>query len=60
VLGIGVIVAAMRLLRDEFNHVTSALESKYAVSGLGPQVPVRLLGAPIGKVIHIIHIEFEP
>jgi phospholipid/cholesterol/gamma-HCH transport system substrate-binding protein len=56
-LGVGIIVAAMWLSREEFDHVSYVLESKYSVSGLGPQAPVRLRGVPIGKVLNI---EFDP
>ena len=38
-LGVGVIVAAMWLSREDFDHVTYVLESQYSVSGLNPQAP---------------------
>ena len=50
VLGIGVLVVAMWLSREDFDYVTYVLESQYSVSGLNPQAPVRLRGVPIGKV----------
>jgi len=56
-LGVAVIVTAMWLSREDFDHVTYVLESKYSVSGLNPQAPVRLRGVAIGKVTSI---EFDP
>lgn len=49
-LGIGVVLAAVWFSRENYDHVTYVLESKYAVSGLNPQAPVKLRGVQIGKV----------
>ncbi|HTD89476.1 MAG TPA: MlaD family protein [Burkholderiales bacterium] len=56
-LGIGVVVAALWFSRENYDHVTYVLESKYSVSGLNPQAPVRLRGVQIGKVQSI---DFDP
>ena len=56
-LGIGVVVAALWFSRENYDRVTYVLESKYAVSGLNVQAPVRLRGVQIGKVQSI---EFDP
>src|SRR5688572_5506571 len=49
-LGIGVILAALWFSREDYARVGYVLESKYSVSGLNPQAPVRLRGVQIGKV----------
>lgn len=49
-LGIGVVLAALWFSRESYDHVTYVLESKYAVTGLNPQAPVKLRGVQIGKV----------
>ena len=56
-LGIGIVLAALWFSRENYDHVTYVLESKYSVSGLNPQAPVRLRGVQIGKVQSI---EFDP
>jgi phospholipid/cholesterol/gamma-HCH transport system substrate-binding protein len=50
VLGIGVVLAALWFSRESYDHVTYVLESKYAVTGLNVQAPVKLRGVQIGKV----------
>jgi phospholipid/cholesterol/gamma-HCH transport system substrate-binding protein len=49
-LGIGVVLAALWFSRESYDHVSYVLESKYAVTGLNPQAPVKLRGVQIGKV----------
>lgn len=49
-LGICVILAALWFSREDYARVGYVLESKYSVSGLNPQAPVRLRGVQIGKV----------
>ncbi|MCW5602947.1 MAG: MCE family protein [Burkholderiales bacterium] len=49
-LGAGVLVAAMWFSGDTYERVSYMLESKYAVSGLNVQAPVRLRGVEVGKV----------
>ena len=49
-LGVGVVLAALWFSRESYDHVNYVLESKYAVSGLNPQAPVKLRGVQIGKV----------
>ena len=56
-LGVGIVLAALWFSRENYDHVTYVLESKYSVSGLNPQAPVRLRGVQIGKVQSI---EFDP
>lgn len=56
-LGAGAIVAAMWLSGETYERVTYVLESKYAVSGLNIQAPVRLRGVEVGKVENIA---FDP
>jgi phospholipid/cholesterol/gamma-HCH transport system substrate-binding protein len=57
-LGIGVILAALWFSREDYDRVTYVLESKYSVSGLNPQAPVRLRGVQIGKV-QSIEFDYE-
>jgi phospholipid/cholesterol/gamma-HCH transport system substrate-binding protein len=59
-LGIGVVLAALWFSREDYDHVTYVLESKYSVSGLNPQAPVRLRGVQIGKVQSIEFDETDP
>ena len=56
-LGAGIVLAALWFSRENYDHVTYVLESKYSVSGLNPQAPVRLRGVQIGKVQSI---DFDP
>lgn len=56
-LGAGVVLAAMWLSGDTVARVTYLLESKYPVTGLNVQAPVRLRGVDVGKVDSI---EFDP
>ncbi len=49
-LGAGIVLAALWFSRDSYDRVTYVLESKYAVTGLNPQAPVKLRGVQIGKV----------
>jgi phospholipid/cholesterol/gamma-HCH transport system substrate-binding protein len=56
-LGVGIVLAALWFSRENYDHVSYVLESKYSVSGLNPQAPVRLRGVQIGKVQNI---EFDP
>lgn len=56
-LGAGVVFAAMWFSGDTVARVGYMLESKYAVTGLNVQAPVRLRGVEVGKVDWI---EFDP
>ncbi|OGA39146.1 MAG: hypothetical protein A3G24_15695 [Betaproteobacteria bacterium RIFCSPLOWO2_12_FULL_62_13] len=49
-LGTGVVVTAMWLSGDTVEHVQYVLESRYTVTGLNLQAPVRLRGVDVGKV----------
>ena len=49
-LGAGVIVAAMWFSGETYEREYYVLESKYAVTGLNVQAPVRLRGVEVGKV----------
>lgn len=56
-LGAGVIVAAMWFSGETYDREYYVLESKYAVTGLNVQSPVRLRGVEVGKVEGI---SFDP
>jgi phospholipid/cholesterol/gamma-HCH transport system substrate-binding protein len=49
-LGAGVLVAAMWFSGETYERVAYVLESRYAVTGLNIQAPVRLRGVEVGKV----------
>lgn len=52
-LGAGVVVAAMWFSGNTVETVSYVLESKFAVTGLNVQAPVRLRGVEVGKVKRI-------
>ncbi len=56
-LGAGVVVTAMWFSGNTVETVNYVLESKFAVTGLNVQAPVRLRGVDVGKVRNI---EFDP
>jgi phospholipid/cholesterol/gamma-HCH transport system substrate-binding protein len=56
-LGAGVVLTAMWFSGDTVRRVSYLLESKYPVTGLNVQAPVRLRGVEVGKVETI---EFDP
>lgn len=49
-LGMGVLIAAMWFSGETHERVTYVLESRFPVSGLNVQAPVRLRGVDVGKV----------
>jgi phospholipid/cholesterol/gamma-HCH transport system substrate-binding protein len=49
-LSIGLVMAAVRLTGGRTEHVDYVIESRYPVSGLQQNAPVRLRGVDIGKV----------
>jgi len=56
-LGIGVVVAALWFRGDTIETQDYLLVSRYPVSGLNEQAPVRYRGVTVGKVVSI---EFDP
>ena len=56
-LGVGVIAAALWFSGNVVETQDYLLVSRYPVSGLNPQAPVRFRGVTVGKVVSI---DFDP
>ena len=59
-LGIGVVAAALWFSGDTVENQEYLLVSRYPVSGLNAQAPVRYRGVTVGKVVDIRFDPLEP
>jgi phospholipid/cholesterol/gamma-HCH transport system substrate-binding protein len=59
-LSIGLVLVAVRLTGDTTEHVEYVIESRYPISGLQQNAPVRLRGVDVGKVAQIQFASDDP
>ncbi|MEN3291853.1 MAG: phospholipid/cholesterol/gamma-HCH transport system substrate-binding protein, partial [Burkholderiales bacterium] len=59
-LGVGLVLAVLRLTGDTAERVDYLIESRWPVSGLQPSAPVRLRGVNVGKVADIRFSDQDP
>jgi phospholipid/cholesterol/gamma-HCH transport system substrate-binding protein len=59
-LGVGLVLAVLRLTGDTAERVDYLIESRWPVSGLQPSAPVRLGGVNVGKVADIRFSDQDP